>query len=73
MNWLLWNAYNSAVYKITSTYTWELEAWQGGATSAMPFISSNQGKRGASFCPSKLALQVQYKYNTNTKKSDVNF
>ena len=49
MNELFWNAYNSAVYKITSTYTWEPEAWQGDAISALPFISSNQGKSGALF------------------------
>ena len=34
----------------------------GGATSASPFISSNQRKRGASLCQSKLALHLQYEY-----------
>ena len=35
----------------------------GGATSALPFISSNQVKRGGgSLCPSKLALHVQFEY-----------
>ena len=41
----------------------------GGATSAIPFISSNQEKRGQVFAH----LNWNYKYNTNTKKSDVNF
>ena len=36
--------------------------WQGGATSAMNFSCSNQEKTRASFCPSKLALHVQYEY-----------
>ena len=34
----------------------------GGATSALPFISSDQGKSGASPCPSKFALHLQYQY-----------
>ena len=39
-----------------------MEVWQGGAISALPFISSNHGKGGGggSLCPSKLALHVQY-------------
>ena len=41
MNELFWNANNSAIYKITSTNTFEPEAWQGGAISALPFIFSN--------------------------------
>ena len=41
MNGLFWNAHNSAVYKLTSAYTWEPEAWQGGATFALPYIPSN--------------------------------
>ena len=59
MHGLFQNVYNFAVYKITSTYTREPKAWHGGATSALPIIFSNQGKRGAVF-RIKLALHVQY-------------
>ena len=52
----------NVVYKIKGTYTWEPEAWQGGATSALPFISYNQGEKGASPRAPKLALYLQYKY-----------
>ena len=62
MNGLFWNVHNSAVYKITSTNTYEPKVWQGGATTALLFIFSNQGKRGASLCPSELALHLQYNY-----------
>ena len=56
MNKLFWNAYNSAGYKITSTYTCELQAWQG--VQLLQVFAH---------------LNWHYLYNTNTKKSDVNF
>ena len=42
MNGLFRNAYNSVIYKITSTNTWELEAWQGNATFAFYFLQSGE-------------------------------
>ena len=40
------------------------EAWHGGgATSALPFIASSQGKRGEVFA----RPNWHYMYNTNTK------